>query len=69
MEVIKKQHTLSNKAKDYNAKLSNAYDGPYVVHRRVSPVIFDLKNKAEKITRHVHVRDLKEYRHEHVVET
>ena len=69
MEILRIQHRLSNKVKDYNAKLSNAYDGPYIVNRRVSPVISDLKNKAGKITRHIHVRDLKEYRHEHEAET
>ena len=63
MEVLRKQHTLSNKAKDYNTKLSNTYDGPYTVHRKVSPVIYDLKNKAGKIVKHIHVRDLKEFKH------
>ena len=69
MDILRKQHTLFNKAKDYNAKLSNAYNGPYIVPHRVSPVIFDLKIKAGKITRHILVRDLKEYRHEHEAET
>ena len=59
--VLRKVHTLSNKANSYNAKLDNTYAGPYTVHRRVSPVICDLKEISGKIVRHIHVRDLKEY--------
>ena len=39
--VLRKVHTLSNKANSYNTKLDNTYVGPYTVHRRVSPGIYD----------------------------
>ena len=61
MAVLPKEHTLSNKARDYNSKLSRSYDGPYTVHRKVFPVIYDLKNKQGKIVRHIYIRDLKQY--------
>ena len=62
--VLRKVHTLSNKANSYNAKLDNTYTGPYTVHRKVSPVMYDFKGKSGKIVRHIHMRDLKEYKHE-----
>ena len=60
--VLRKEHTLPNKAKDYNAKLCESYGGPYTVHRKVSPVIYDLKDDRGKIVRHIHVRDLQLYK-------
>uniref|UniRef100_A0ABD2W1S7 Integrase zinc-binding domain-containing protein n=1 Tax=Trichogramma kaykai TaxID=54128 RepID=A0ABD2W1S7_9HYME len=59
-KVLKRSYVLSNKVENRNAKLSQKYDGPYTVHKVVSPVIFDLK-KNGKITNHVHVKNLKPY--------
>nr|XP_034194962.1 uncharacterized protein LOC117611144 [Osmia lignaria] len=57
--VWKRTHILSSKADARNAKLSKKYDGPFRVHKRVSPVIFDLRDRQGKRVDHVHVRDLK----------
>ncbi|KAL7286689.1 hypothetical protein TKK_0019073 [Trichogramma kaykai] len=59
-KVLKRSYVLSNKVENRNAKLSQKYDGPYTVHKIVSPVIFDLKRNG-KITNHVHVKDLKPF--------
>ena len=37
------------------------YEGPFLVHRKRAPVIFDLKHPSGKIVKHIHVRDLKPF--------
>lgn len=57
--VWKKNHQLSKKVDNFNAKLAPKYDGPFEVHRLISPVIVDLRSKRGKWLRHVHIQDLK----------
>ncbi|XP_046141112.1 zinc finger CCCH domain-containing protein 18-like [Osmia bicornis bicornis] len=57
--VWKRTHTLSNKAQSRNAKLAERYTGPFRVHKRISPVIFDLSDNRGRRADHVHVRDMK----------
>ncbi|KAJ8666057.1 hypothetical protein QAD02_007719 [Eretmocerus hayati] len=52
--VLKKIHTLSDKAKHYNAALDKKAVGPYTVVEGNPPVIFDLKDANGKITSHIH---------------
>ncbi|XP_011858097.1 PREDICTED: uncharacterized protein LOC105555680 [Vollenhovia emeryi] len=59
-EVWKRTHELSSKAEAFNAKLAAKFEGPFIVHRVRSPVVFDLKTIDGKNTvSRVHVRDLK----------
>ena len=41
-KVLKKTQHLFDKAANFNAKLAEKFDGPYVVKKKPSPVIFDL---------------------------
>lgn len=60
-KVLKKSHFLSNKIDSFNAKLAQKYEGPFTVHSKISPVIFNLKDATGKIIPHIHVRDLKAF--------
>ena len=55
----KKEHHLSDRAAGFNAKLAARYSGLYEIKRVISPVIYDLKSRAGKWIRHVHVQELK----------
>ncbi|XP_029673843.1 uncharacterized protein LOC115241984 [Formica exsecta] len=57
--VWKRDHPLSKKADNFNAKLAPKYIGPLEVRRIVSPVIVDLRSKRGKWYRHVHIQDFK----------
>ncbi|XP_039309945.1 uncharacterized protein LOC120358758 [Solenopsis invicta] len=57
--VWKREHPLSNKAAAFNAKLAPKFRGPLEVCNKISPVIFDLRDRRGRWTRHVHVQDLK----------
>lgn len=57
--VWKKKHTLSDKAKAFNAKLAPKFIGPMEVRKIVSPVIVDLRDTRGRWHRHIHVQDLK----------
>ena len=58
-EVFCKTHFFSKRADNINAKMCEKCEGPYTVIRKSSHVIFDLKDGRDKITRHIHVNDLK----------
>ena len=59
-KVLRRNHKLSDKAKGYSAKLDSIYEeSPYTVHKVISPVIFDLKDKNGKLVKHIHVQHLK----------
>ncbi|KAJ8672463.1 hypothetical protein QAD02_003722 [Eretmocerus hayati] len=60
--VLKKLHTLSNKAKHYNAALDKKADGPYRIRKKTSPVIFDLEDDEGNVITDIHVKDLSPYR-------
>lgn len=55
----KRNHTLSDKAKAFNAKLAPKFIGPMEVRKIVSPVIVDLRDARGRWHRHIHVQDLK----------
>ncbi|XP_014487199.1 PREDICTED: uncharacterized protein LOC106750992 [Dinoponera quadriceps] len=58
-QVWKREHTLSNKARAVNAKLSPRYSGPYTICQIISPVIVDLRNRRGRIIPDIHSQDLK----------
>ncbi|KMQ87188.1 reverse ribonuclease integrase [Lasius niger] len=57
--VWKRNHTLSDKAKAFNAKLAPKFIGPMEVRKIVLPVIVDLRDARGRWHRHIHVQDLK----------
>ena len=60
MRAQKTQH-LSVNAANFNAKLAEKYDGPYVVKQKLSPVIVDLQDDRGKYQRNIHISKLKPY--------
>ena len=59
--VLKKQNVLSSKIDDRNAKLCEKFIGPFVVVKKISPVIFNLQSEDGIITERIHVKDLKPF--------
>jgi len=57
--VWKREHPLSKKSDNFNAKLAPKYSGPYEVRKFISPVITDLRSKRGKWHKHIHIQDLK----------
>ncbi|KMQ84031.1 reverse ribonuclease integrase, partial [Lasius niger] len=57
--VWKRDHTLSNRANHFNAKLAPKFVGPLEVRQIISPVIVDLRSQRGKWYRHIHIQDLK----------
>ena len=58
-KVLKQTHHLSSKTDHFNAKLPERNGGPYTVVKRITSVIFDLKDERGNTVWHAHVKDLK----------
>lgn len=56
--VPKGTHFLFNKIGSFNAKLAEKFYGPFTVVKKVSNVIFDLKDAKGVLHRQIHVKDL-----------
>ena len=63
-KVLKRTHHLSSKIDNLNAKLAERYDGSFTVTKRITGVIFDLRDERGNTIRHAHTKDLKPYRSE-----
>ena len=59
--VLRREHPLSNAAKNYSAKLVPPYSGPYKIKARISRNVFDLELPNGKQVSKTHVRFLKPY--------
>lgn len=59
--VLKRQHVLSSAAQHVAAKLATKFHGPFVVRRKLSPVILELSDLGGTWTGKVHVQDIKPY--------
>lgn len=57
--VMRKLHLLSNASQQFNAKLAPKFDGPHTIQRIISPVIFILKTTDGKLSKQIHIKDLK----------
>lgn len=57
--VYRKEHPLSSAVKGIAAKLAPKFSGPYIVHRVISPVIYDLKDGSGNLVPRIHIKDLK----------
>ena len=60
-QSFQKQQKYYNLRRRDNAKMAPKYEGPFLVHSKRAPVIFDLKHPSGKIVKHIHVRDLKPF--------
>lgn len=57
--VWRREHPLSKKTDNFNAKLALKFNGTHEVRRIISPVIVDLRSKCGKWLRHIHIEHLK----------
>ena len=60
-EVVRKNHVLSSAAKNFAAKLAPPFKGPCDVIERVSPVVYELRDKGKRKKVNVHVQDIKNF--------
>ena len=63
--VMKRYHILSSAADYRAAKLAPRFDGPYVVSKVLSPVVYQLSDTTGSVVGSFHVSDLKQYYPEH----
>ena len=59
--VLRKQHSLSNEARSFSAKLDVKYDGPFKILEVRSPEVYILETKSKKKTAMAHVSELKKW--------
>jgi transposase InsO family protein len=60
-EVYRRNYTLSDASKHYTAKLAPKFIGPFIIGKKLSPWIFQLKDPDGKICGTWHAKDLKPY--------
>ena len=60
-QVLKRQHVLSSAAQGVSAKLATKFHGPFTVSRVLSPVVYELRDAANRPLGKIHVKDLKPY--------
>lgn len=60
-QVLKKNFTQSNAATFYSAKLAPRFVGPYIISKKVSPVVYQLKEESGRIIGNWHISQLKPY--------
>lgn len=57
--VYKRNFVLSDAGKKFTAKLAPKYVGPFLIKRKLSPLVYELENARKKSIGHWHVTDLK----------
>lgn len=57
--VWRRNKTLSNALNDYSARLQKRYVGPFFIEKRISPVIYLLKDAQGRLKGKWHIKDLK----------
>jgi len=59
--VLKRQHALSDAARNFAAKLAPKFHGPFRISRKLSSVIYELTRLDGSAVGKVHVQELKPY--------
>ena len=59
--VLRKQHSLSNAARAFSAKLDVRYAGPFKILKVLSPEVYLLETSLKKQTAKTHVSELKQW--------
>ena len=58
-KVLKIETKISNKADNKARKLFNKYEGPYIIKKKISPTIYELKKIKGKSVGEYNINDLK----------
>ena len=59
--VLRRQRVLSSKGENIAAKLTEKFEGPFKIVKRLSPVVFRLVNDSGRFVGKEHIRHLKPY--------
>ena len=59
--VLARNRALSSKEKQFAAKLSPKFTGPYLVSKVLSPVVYEISDLTHKYIGKSHLKDLKPY--------
>ncbi|XP_070068086.1 uncharacterized protein [Drosophila takahashii] len=62
--VLLRRHVLSKASEGFTAKLAAKYDGPYTVHKFLSPNLLQLQVPGSRRRRTAGLSDIKEYHHD-----
>ena len=60
-QILKSEKTLSNKAYNIAQKLNKNFEGPFFIKTKISPTIYEIKNKKGKSLGNWNVKDIKIY--------
>ena len=60
-QVIRSEKTLSNKADNIAKKLNENFEGPFFIKTKISPTIYEIKNRKSKSLCNWNVKDIKKY--------
>ena len=59
--MLRSEKTLSNKADNIAKKLNTNFKGPFFIKTKISPIIYEIKNKKGKSLGNWNVKDIKKY--------
>ena len=57
--LLRSEKTLSNKADDIAKKLNKNFEGPFFIKTKISPTIYEIKDKTGKSLGNWNVKDIK----------
>ena len=60
-QVLRYEKMISNKADNIAKKLNENIDGPFFIKTKISPTIYELKNKKGKSLRNWNVKGIQKY--------
>ena len=60
-EQILRSEKTSNKADNIAKKFNKNFEGPFFIKTKISPTIYEIKNKKGKSLRNWNVKDIKKY--------
>lgn len=59
--VWKRSFAQSDATRNFAAKLAPRFNGPYIISKRISPLIYELQDEKGKVIGNWHIADLKRY--------
>ena len=60
-QILRSEKTLSNKADNIAKKLNKNFEGSFFIKTKISPTIYEIKNKKGKSLGSWNVKDIKKY--------
>ena len=60
-QILRSEKTLSNKADNIAKKFNKNFEGPFFIKTKISPTIYEIKNKKGKSLGNWNVKDIEKY--------